>query len=95
MAKEMPKKAAEIAAKKPKPKQQLPLPFGPANFVALGASILVIIVGFILLAAGSMTVAPFLLVIGFSIMVPISIMLGLGKSKSAQEQLKEPGAKTN
>ena len=91
--KEMPKRA-EVPVKRTalKPKIEA-LTFNPANYLIFGAAILVIIIGFFLLAMGSMTLAPFLLVVGFSILVPVAIMVGLGKGKVSDERVKESGSK--
>ncbi len=57
-------------------------PFGPRNYLFFGLGILIIIVGYITLAAGSITLAPILLVLGYCVFIPLSIMIS-GKSKTA------------
>lgn len=55
-------------------------PFGPRNYLIFAIGILVIIVGYISLAAGSITLAPILLVLGYCVLIPVSIILN-GKKK--------------
>ena len=69
------------------------LSFGAANYIVFALGILSIIVGFILLEMRSMTLAPLLLVIGFSFLIPISIIIGIGKGGDVEERLKESGGK--
>ncbi len=55
-------------------------PFGPKNYYIFGAALLTIIVGYISLASGSITMAPILLVLGYCVLIPIAIMVD-GKRK--------------
>ncbi len=48
---------------------------GTKNYAFLGAGILSIIVGYITLAMGSITLAPILLVLGYAVFVPLGLML--------------------
>jgi len=48
--------------------------FSAANIRILIVSIVVIIAGFVLLSRGSVTLAPILLVLGYCVLVPISII---------------------
>jgi len=48
---------------------------GTRNYAFLGAGILSIIVGYITLAMGSITLAPILLVLGYAVFVPLGLML--------------------
>lgn len=66
-------------------KERFEWPFGARNYVIFGVALLVIIVGYISLAAGSITLAPFLLVLGYCILIPISIMIGGKKEKLPSE----------
>lgn len=50
------------------------LSFSRINAILLGAGVVVIVVGFTLLAQGSMTVAPILLVLGYLVLLPIGII---------------------
>jgi len=66
---------------------------GPANYIMFGLGILCIVLGFILMSMGSMNIAPLLLVLGFSFLIPISIMLGIGHGGTEEERLKAMGTK--
>lgn len=55
-------------------------PFGPRNYWIFGIGILVVVVGYISLAAGSITLAPILLVLGYCVLIPVSIIID-GKKK--------------
>ena len=57
-------------------------PFGPRNYILFAIGLLVIIVGYISLSAGSITLAPILLVLGYCVLIPISIIIK-GKSEVA------------
>lgn len=48
--------------------------FGRRNYALMGASAAVIVVGFITLAAGSITLAPILLVLGYLVLVPLALL---------------------
>nr|MBN2278812.1 hypothetical protein [candidate division Zixibacteria bacterium] len=61
-------------------KERFEWPFGPKNYIVFAIGILVIIVGYISLAAGSITLAPILLVLGYCVLIPISIIIS-GKKK--------------
>ncbi len=61
-------------------KDRFEWPFGPKNYYIFGAGLLVIIIGYISLASGSITLAPILLVLGYCVLVPISIIVD-GKRK--------------
>lgn len=50
-------------------------PFGPKNYAFLGAALVSIIIGYIALASGSITLAPILLVLGYCVLFPIGIIL--------------------
>ena len=50
-------------------------PFGPRNYILFAIGILVIVVGYISLSAGSITLAPILLVLGYCVLIPISIII--------------------
>jgi uncharacterized membrane protein HdeD (DUF308 family) len=50
-------------------------PFGKRNWIVLGAGLASIILGFIALASGSITLAPILLVLGYCVLIPVGIMI--------------------
>jgi hypothetical protein len=51
------------------------LRFGRRNYVLLGAAVAALAVGYILLAGGSTTVAPLLLVLGYCVLFPLGLAL--------------------
>ncbi len=69
------------------------LSFGTANYVTFFLGLFSIVVGFILLDMEFMTLAPLLLVIGYSILIPLSILLGIGKGGAIEERIRESGGK--
>lgn len=56
------------------------LHFGSRNYAALGAALLCILLGFLLLSRGSITAAPVLLVLGYCVLVPYGLATGQKKS---------------
>jgi len=50
-------------------------PYGKKNYTFFSVAILVIIIGFYLLSTGDITMAPILLVLGYLVLIPISLML--------------------
>ena len=70
---------------KKKEKERFEWPFGPRNYLIFGIGILVIIVGYISLAAGSITLAPILLVLGYCVLIPVSIIISGRKKVSPAE----------
>ncbi len=70
------KKLEEQQKEQRKPLQQEEvLTFGKKNFLIFGAALVSIIVGFLLLSKGSLTAAPILLVLGYIVLVPLSIII--------------------
>lgn len=51
------------------------LRYGPRNFVLLGSALFCITVGYWLLARGSTTAAPILLVLGYCVFFPVGLAL--------------------
>ena len=58
-------------------------PFGKKNYIFFAVALIVIIVGYILLGEGSVTLAPLLLVIGYCVLVPIALLI---KDPAKQEE---------
>jgi hypothetical protein len=58
---------------------------GQRNVLLLVAGVVVIALGYILLGRGSITAAPVLLVVGYCIMIPLSIILWVKKPEDKQE----------
>ena len=51
------------------------LRFTRKNYFVLAAGCVVITVGYLLLARGSITLAPILLILGYCVLIPVAIML--------------------
>lgn len=50
-------------------------PYGKKNYMIFAVAVLVIIIGFITLGQGSMTLSPILLVIGYCVLIPIALII--------------------
>ena len=48
--------------------------FDKRNYLILGAGLILIVLGFILLATGDITISPILLVLGYCVLVPRAIL---------------------
>jgi hypothetical protein len=70
-------------------RRKIELPFGMRNYTWFGIGILVIVIGYIFLATGSLTLAPILLVAGYCVIIPISIIISSEKRKK-EERRAEP-----
>ena len=58
--------------------------FGRTNYIILGAGLFLVIVGFIFLGVGDITIAPILLVLGYCVAIPLGILLpGRKKGKES------------
>ncbi len=51
--------------------------FGVRNIVALAGAAVAIVVGYLLLDRGSISAAPLLLVLGYMILIPAGLLMGL------------------
>ena len=58
---------------------------GQRNALLLMAGILIIVIGYFLLGRGSITAAPFLLVLGYCVVVPLSIILWVNRPENKQQ----------
>lgn len=58
------------------------LPLGRRNWMVIGAGLVAILAGFFALSRGSITLAPFLLVAGYCVLIPVGILLPAEKSAS-------------
>ena len=67
--------------KKAVAKEGLSLPFGRRNYLLMGAGLAAIIIGYIALGSGSITLAPILLVLGYCVLFPLGIVLGDRREK--------------
>ena len=62
------------------------LPFGPKNYMLMGAAIVSIIIGYIALGSGSITLAPILLVLGYCILFPLGIIWNDRREESVETE---------
>lgn len=62
------------------------LPFGSTNYILMGIALVFVIVGYILLGSGSITMAPILLVLGYCVFFPVGIIWGGRKGNSDKEE---------
>ena len=49
-------------------------PFGMKNYILFGIAMAVIIVGFIMLGQGSISMAPILLILGYCVLIPVALI---------------------
>lgn len=87
------KKQAQSTSKGKKKKEiasSFRLPFTKKNYIGLGLGILIIVIGYICLSTPpwdsfiSRTLAPILLVLGYCVVIPISIFLKESKAKTSR-----------
>jgi hypothetical protein len=58
--------------------------FGRKNYMILGGGIILIILGFIFLALGDITISPILLVLGYCVVIPLGILIPKEKEDAAR-----------
>ena len=68
------------------------LPFTKKNYMWFAIGIAVIVLGYITLGYGSITLAPILLVAGYCVIIPIAIIINGGKEKPKEPVRKEAEA---
>lgn len=68
-------------AAKTKSSSKVGVDFGRTNYIVLGIGLFLVIVGFIFLGAGDITVSPILLVLGYCVAIPLGILLTGRKKK--------------
>lgn len=59
--------------------------FRPLNIGLLAAGLIAIAAGYILLNRGSTVAAPLLLVLGYAVLVPAALLVGLRRSRDPDE----------
>lgn len=62
-----------------------PFRFGPLNVGLLAAGLVAIGGGYVLLGRGSTVAAPLLLVLGYAVLVPAALLVGLRRSRDPFE----------
>jgi len=74
-------KAKPVKARKLKAKEKDTLGFTRKNYYLFALGLLIIVVGFISLRMGSITLAPILLVLGYCVIIPLSIIVDWKKRR--------------
>ena len=64
-----------MARKQKKVSGKPTLPFGPLNYWLFLVGIILVVMGFVVLSQGSLTLAPVLLVLGYLVVLPLSILV--------------------
>jgi uncharacterized membrane protein HdeD (DUF308 family) len=67
------------------------LPLERRNWTVIGAAIAMIILGFFLLSQGDVTAAPFLLVLGYCVLIPVGILLPPRGTRSQNDTVGRTG----
>ena len=76
----------QVKAVQPKRKpQEGSLVLGHRNVLLLMAGIIVVLIGYLLLGRGSMSAAPLLIVIGYCVIIPLSIILWTKRSDDKRQ----------
>ena len=65
------------------------LPFTKKNYIWFAVGLVVIVLGYITLGYGSITLAPILLVVGYCVIIPVAIIINGGKEKPKEPVRKE------
>ena len=79
------RKTEKSTKKKPAPATAGTFSFTKANYWTLFLGLVVIVIGYIALRRGSITLAPILLVLGYCVIIPIGILLRPKKEPKAQK----------
>ncbi len=61
----------------------IPWPFGPRNYLLFAVALVVIVIGYVILGQGSITLAPILLVFGYVILIPLALIV---RDKKVQDE---------
>ncbi len=84
-----------VKTKKPakESQDQVKWPFGKRNYLVFALALVVIIIGYITLGQGSITLAPILLVLGYCVLIPVALIIrGRPKAGSRDEPRQQPGS---
>ncbi len=73
-------------AKVHRPKEKSALPFTSKNYVLFAIGLFVIVIGYVTLGYGSITLAPILLVLGYCVIIPVAIIINGRKEKPPEAQ---------
>jgi len=67
--------------------EEITWPYGRKNYLFFALALVVITVGYIFLAEGSMTLAPILLVVGYCVLIPVALLI---KDRPANQHTDSP-----
>ena len=84
-----------VKTKKPAKERQdqVKWPFGKRNYLVFALALVVIIIGYITLGQGTITLAPILLVLRYCVLIPIALIIrGRSKADSRDESGQQPGS---
>ena len=76
----------ERGRKRPAPVVSDHLPLDRENLILFGVALAVIVLGYVFLARGSITLAPILLVLGYCVLVPIAIIFRPRRRRASDAQ---------
>ncbi len=79
----------KVQKPRPKEKAKPALLFGRRNYFWFGIGIAVIVLGYIALGMGDITLAPILLVTGYCVIIPIAILIREKKKKPEEKPIKK------
>jgi hypothetical protein len=82
------KPKAKPKSKIEKYKEKTVLPFTKKNYILFAIGIFVIVIGYITLGYGSITLAPILLVLGYCVLIPIAIIINGGRERPKESARK-------
>jgi hypothetical protein len=82
------KPKAKPKSKIEKYKEKTVLPFTKKNYILFAIGIFVIVIGYITLGYGSITLAPILLVLGYCVIIPIAIIINGGRERPKESTRK-------
>jgi hypothetical protein len=82
MAKKTSRAAAKAATKTADSHEEIHWPFGPKNYLIFAIALVVIVIGFVLLGQGDITLSVLLLTMGYCVLLPIAIMAN-GKAEKS------------
>lgn len=68
------------------PKEKAAFPFSRKNYILFAIGLLVIVLGYVTLGYGSITLAPILLVLGYCVIIPVAIIINGGKERPPEAQ---------
>lgn len=72
---------AKDRKRKEKDTERETVPFGKLNYILFAAGLIVITAGWFLLRAGSISVSPVMLILGYCVIIPAAIIIVPGKGK--------------